>query len=370
MGSSSSSLNSQNKKAMSTGDFMSADASDDSLSKETRGTIMTNQANYRIAQETNAMNKSIADANLDFQREQQAYERDLQQQMFQREDTAIQRQVADSRAAGVSPLANLSGAASSGVVANTTTPQSGYQAQAATMQNGAFGDNSEASLAKMQSIVGAISQVMQIANQTSSTINNLQSSNVQRQLDQQLFDFNSKSMTDKLDILKWQAANEYGRAYDYASRRGYEQKYGITPDMSDIEKAVRLVNGAVRGTDKMTMPNSFDFGNGRRIDNRIPSQLTPDDLRSGYKFIKDSVFSNPLDKASTDVSKVVEKVTSKAGSAIDKALDGAFSSSDKSNSDKPNSDKPSSDKSKKSFRSKLEDWLKKRRVDLPNGVRY
>lgn len=58
--------------------------------------------------------KETADENLDFQKEHFEYEKDMQQKIMDREDTAIQRQRNDSLAAGISPLANMSGAESSG----------------------------------------------------------------------------------------------------------------------------------------------------------------------------------------------------------------------------------------------------------------
>lgn len=55
-----------------------------------------------------------ADKNLKFQQEQFEYEKNLQSTIMEREDNAIQRQVADSRAAGVSPLLNMTGSQSAG----------------------------------------------------------------------------------------------------------------------------------------------------------------------------------------------------------------------------------------------------------------
>lgn len=88
----------------------------------------TNASNERIAAQTNELNKQIADQNLQFQQSQFEYQKALNQTQMQREDTAIQRQVADSRAAGISPLAGLSGAASAPLT-SAEAPQNGMQYQ-------------------------------------------------------------------------------------------------------------------------------------------------------------------------------------------------------------------------------------------------
>lgn len=115
----------------------------------------TNEANLKIAQDTNAANaeiykgvndtniainnatnetnKAIAEQNLAFQRENLDYQKALQQDLFNREDTAYQRTAYDMANAGLNPL-TMSGTNGAGSVVSTSALNNDYQAQSTQVQ--------------------------------------------------------------------------------------------------------------------------------------------------------------------------------------------------------------------------------------------
>lgn len=84
--------------------------------------------------DTNEVNKEIANENLKYQRENLDYQKALQQKIFDREDSAYARTVADMRSAGLSPLA-MQSTNGAGEAIQTNPLHNDYQHQGA-----GFGD--------------------------------------------------------------------------------------------------------------------------------------------------------------------------------------------------------------------------------------
>ena len=72
---------------------------------------------------TDSKNIKIQKANLQNQETNLDYQRAVQQKTWSREDNAVQRRVADLKAAGLNPVLAAGTAANSGPIVSTTAPQ-------------------------------------------------------------------------------------------------------------------------------------------------------------------------------------------------------------------------------------------------------
>lgn len=155
-----------------------------------------------------------ADRNYQMQQEQYQYEKDLQSEIMDREDNAIQRQVADSRAAGISPILNMTGAQSSGaagVAVNTPQRENTPNSMAAVFQG----------IASMSSLVQMYQQ-----------FKGVQTDNALAALDLSEKQSSSQTRLDLLDQSLTSARGSESRAQSAESRAS--EMHGITKEIQDI----------------------------------------------------------------------------------------------------------------------------------------
>lgn len=170
---------------------------------------------------TNEVNKDIAEQNLAFQRDNLDYQKALQQQIFNREDTSYQRTVNDMRSAGMSPLA-MQGTNGAGEAIATNPLHNDYQ------------HTDVSNMAMLDSAVNAYSTL-------------LDSESKLQQVESQKLDNSLKAVTfadsvakSGLDLSRMQT--ELNRSsLDFSRERSaheYEKTFGFNNSMSPIERSL------------------------------------------------------------------------------------------------------------------------------------
>ena len=144
---------------------------------------------------TNQSNDKIANQNLALQKENLEYQKALQQQIFEREDTAYQRKVNDLIAAGINPAVAATGSGSNaGSIVNTQAPHNDMKYQAPQFNIGSIIDTLK-SLKQIKSIDEQMNVARQQADYLASLKKKADAETVKLGLDN---DFFTKSEEDKL----------------------------------------------------------------------------------------------------------------------------------------------------------------------------
>lgn len=185
-------------------------------------TLATNASNERINMNQIMMAEDQFDRNMEFQREQYEYGKELQQKEWEREDTAVQRQVADSRAAGISPLANLSGSSSS-VSSPAVGGVAGQVPASIPMQPVNIGD-----------VLGTIIQGV-------SAVQDVKSKSLQNKLDAQTLDYNSSANTYKLMEQSFHALSQSEAFENLMRDSNFKKYYGITDSMTREQQIMQVI---------------------------------------------------------------------------------------------------------------------------------
>lgn len=209
-------------------------AQDSTNRSNERSVYDTNKANLALGRETNALNKEIADKNLQLQQNQFDYQKALNERQMQREDTAYQRTVSDMRAAGLSPL-TMTGTNSSSPLTSAEAPQNGMQYQnPATMQ-------AAQKQAPQIQVAGILDSIMSFK-KAQSELKSIELDNQSKELENK---FSSLSFASRLNQL-FQAERSNGfELFNKSLDKRYKEFYGITDSMSDKEKFARFLLGSV-----------------------------------------------------------------------------------------------------------------------------
>lgn len=173
-------------------------------------------------------NEKIAKQNLGFQKETFEYNKALQQQIFNREDTAYQRTASDMRAAGVSPLA-MQGTNGAGEAVAQTAPHNDMQYD--------YMSGMSTDMEKVSAVLGAIGSVQQ----SISSIADIQKQFADIQNIKAQTSYLNDTHQSRIDSAKYQAIIDKLGSYSAAQRRSYENTYGLNDGMSKEERLASIV---------------------------------------------------------------------------------------------------------------------------------
>lgn len=276
----------------------------------------TNMMNYIIAQNTNKMQRGMFDEQMAFARDQDEYQRALQERIFGREDTAIQRQAADSRAAGISPLAGITGGSTQGVYNGASQP-SAPALTSPTMQG----------YTAQRPDLSAISQIGQEVMQYASLRQDIKRKILENE-------YLERSLDARVDSAEYDKLTKYGYLFDTSKDRWANDFYGLSKNMSEKERIARILITGIFGHGQSTVPVSTTLGAnglGDNISFSSPRNLSADDIKNVFKFVTSggitggspstqSFFNitNGVDKSFDDLMKSADK---KAAELIDNLND-------------------------------------------------
>lgn len=210
------------------------------------GLKQQDKANQAV-NDTNSTNMAIAQQNLQFQRENLDYQKALQQQIFQREDSSYQRTVNDMRQAGISPLA-MNGTNGAGEAIATTAMNNDYKDSSYMKE---FPNHVESALNTYSQLV-ALKQ-NQAMNQAQIDKVNAETEGIKTENRFSSLDFANrlaKSIMEKnnyaADYVGKTRANEFQRLQnimqgylnaDAKRQSDYNSYFGLNPQMTPYERA-------------------------------------------------------------------------------------------------------------------------------------
>lgn len=253
-------------------------------------------SNEKINKWNIASQEKMNTQNLDFQRENLDYQKALQQQIFQREDSAYQRTVSDMRAAGLSPL-TMNGTNSSGEL----VPTQALNAGVAPQKQGLYNHQEE-----MMNKIGAFTQMAQSISSLNKTAAEIR--NINAQTDQVNFNNQFAYDTRQYSLARAEAEAIASR-YDTLDKRQkflYDQHFGLNSGMTKIERYSAIMSTML----------GYSF-------HQSPGQ--PEDLRQYYEDFDKNLntidkYAKPKNMDSDDYKKVIDATMDTISSTIKSAL--------------------------------------------------
>lgn len=249
--------------------------------------------------EEQAYNRAFAENERDYQREwalnQRDYERNLQDKIFEREDTAIARQAEALRAQGINPLSqSMNGLGAGSVVSSSSAPSSGYSGTSSG-SSGYSGSSSGSSfvpsspgysggsasqhpglsnrqgkalqkaMITSQGINGLLGPILQTMN----TVDNLRGAGIQRdilnanamqsQAEANMAIMEMFDMSNRLNIPN--ISFKYGKNMDKsykAQNKGYDPYFYSPKDINKYEMLPKHLNGLMSGNQIKTLDSHHD----------------------------------------------------------------------------------------------------------------
>lgn len=232
--------------------------------------------NRAFAEDDRAYNRAFAEDERAYQREwaanEREYQRNLQNTIFEREDTAIARQAEALRAQGINPASqNMNGLGSGSVVSSSSPGSSSAPGStSAPALSGRGGRALQKAMITSQGINGLLAPVLQTLN----TIDNLKGNGIQRDvLNAQAVKTQAEAnialmtMFDTADRLNMQNSSFYyginkNKLYQFNVNGDHYNPYNFTPQMlNDLEGKTKVHQYASLGYDnkiKKIDANKFD----------------------------------------------------------------------------------------------------------------
>lgn len=175
--------------------------------------------------------------------DEREYNRELQKQLFEREDTAITRQANELSKLGINPLSqNMNGLGSGSVVSSAVAPSSGVSTSNGSLgmstQNSGFSSRGGKALNKQMQTLDSLLPLAQLAGDITESIQGVQSGSLQRDALQ--------LQNDRMFLENYEFARDLGMTYEPSKgvkKRGSKRFMQYFTEGSADEKAYKMSIG-------------------------------------------------------------------------------------------------------------------------------